>query len=112
MVVSRFGALLFARTLQNLSNLDAGFQQNNILTSDVDLSHLQIPTAQRPAFKQDLLTRLRAIPGIESAAYAAIVPVSGKLWNDNVNVKGSDAQRRISNFNRVSPGTFKRWESH
>jgi predicted permease len=101
------GALLFVQTLQNLSNLDAGFQQNNILISDVDLSHLQIPTAQRVAFKQELLTRLRAIPGITSVASTAIVPVSGRGWNDNVNVKGSDAQRRISNFNRVSPQYFQ-----
>jgi putative ABC transport system permease protein len=100
-------ALLFVQTLQNLSNLDAGFQQNNILISDVDLSHLQIPTAQRLAFKRELLTRLRAIPGITSVAQVVIVPVSGKFWNDNVNVQGSDAQRRVSNFNRVSPQYFQ-----
>jgi predicted permease len=101
------GALLFVQTLQNLSNLDAGFQQNNILISDVDLSHLQIPTAQRLALKQELLTRFRAIPGITSVASTAIVPVSGQGWNYNVNVKDSDAQRRISNFNRVSPQYFQ-----
>ena len=101
------GALLFVQTLQNLSNLDAGFQQNNLLTSDVDLSHLQIPMAQRLTFKQELLTRLRAIPGITSVARVAIVPVSGNGWNDNVDVKGSDTQRRISNFNRVGPAYFQ-----
>jgi predicted permease len=101
------GALLFVQTLQNLSNLDAGFQQNNILISDVDLSHLQIPMAQRLAFKQELLTRLRAIPGITSVAQVAVVPVSGRLWNDNINVQGSDAQRLLSNFNRVSPQYFQ-----
>jgi predicted permease len=101
------GALLFVQTLQNLSTLDAGFQQNHLLISDVDLSHLQIPMAQRLAFKQELLTRLRTIPGITSVAHVAIVPVSGGGWNDNVNVKGSDAQRRISNFNRISPQYFQ-----
>jgi predicted permease len=101
------GALLFVQTLQNLSNLDAGFQQNDILISDIDLSHLQIPTAQRVAFKQELLTRLRAVPGVTSIASTAIVPVSGQGWNYNVNVKGSDVQRRIANFNRVSPQYFQ-----
>jgi 4-amino-4-deoxy-L-arabinose transferase-like glycosyltransferase len=105
------GALLFVRTLRNLANLDAGFQQNNILISKVDVSHLQIPMAQRLALKQELLTRLRATPGI-SVAGAAIVPVTGRLWNDNVNVKGSDAQRGISNFNRVSPQYFQTMEPH
>jgi predicted permease len=98
------GALLFVQTLQTLSNLDAGFQQSHILISDVDLSHLQIPMAQRLAFKQACL---RAIPGITSVAQVAIVPVSGIGWNDNVNVNGSDAQRRLSNFNRVSPQYFQ-----
>jgi predicted permease len=59
------------------------------------------------AFKQELLTRFRAIPGITSVASTAIVPVSGQGWNYNVNAKGSDAQRRISNFNQVSPQYFQ-----
>ena len=101
------GALLFVRTLQNLAKLDAGFQQGNLLVSQVDLSHLQIPLSRRLAFKQKLLARLRATPGIDSAAQAAIVPVSGDGWNENVNAEGADAQRRISNFNRISPQFFQ-----
>ena len=54
-----------------------------------------------------MLTRLRATPGIDSAAQAAIVPVSGDGWNENVNAEGAGAQRRISNFNRVSPQFFQ-----
>jgi predicted permease len=101
------GALLFVRTLQNLSRLDAGFQQDNILVSYVDLSHLEIPLARRLAYRQELLARLRGIPGIISAADAVVVPVSGNGWNENVDGKGADAQRRISNFNRVSPQYFQ-----
>ena len=101
------GALLFVRTLQNLAKLDAGFQQDNLLVSQVDLSHLQIPLSRRLAFKQELLARLCATPGIDSAAQAAIVPVSGDGWNENVNAEGADAQRRISNFNRVSSQFFQ-----
>ena len=100
------GALLFVRTLQNLAKLDAGFQQGNLLVSQVDLSHLQIPLSRRLAFKQKLLARLRATPGIDSAAQA-IVPVSGDGWNENVNAEGAAAQRRISNFNRISPQFFQ-----
>jgi hypothetical protein len=47
------GALLFVRTLQNLAKLDAGFQQDNLLVSQVDLSHLQIPLSRRRALRRN-----------------------------------------------------------
>ena len=101
------GALLFVRTLRNLQTIDTGFQRKQVLVSEIDLSPLKVPIERRTSYKKELLERLRAIPGVLSAADARIVPVSGAGWNDNVNIPGSSVQRKIANFNRVTPGYFR-----
>jgi putative ABC transport system permease protein len=103
------GALLFARSLNNLAGLDAGFRQNGILAADIDFTPLNIPKDGRVAFSNDLLQRVRAIPGVESAALATIVPLSGNgighdiLWGQTGEPEG-DAP--VAAFNIVSPGYF------
>ncbi|HYL91888.1 MAG TPA: ABC transporter permease [Alphaproteobacteria bacterium] len=101
------GSLLFVRTLQNLLTMDPGFEQDNLLVTDIDLSPLKIPVEQRAAFQQAILERVRTIPGVVSAADLAVVPVSGSSWNDNVSVPGTGIQRKSSHFNMVSPGYFQ-----
>jgi predicted permease len=101
------GALLFVRTLRNLLTLDPGFQQQGVVVADLDLSRLTLAPERRQPFKRELLDRVRAVPGIDSAADASIVPVSGNSWNNNVTVEGSDKLKGTPNFNRVTPGYFK-----
>ncbi|HEY6250895.1 MAG TPA: ABC transporter permease [Candidatus Angelobacter sp.] len=102
------GALLFVRTLRNLVTLDAGFQQDHILFTDVDLSPINLPVERRAALRQELLDRVRAIPGVTSAADVVIVPMSGNGWNDTVETARSTSGKRLwANFNMVSSGYFK-----
>jgi putative ABC transport system permease protein len=101
-------AFLFVRSFQNLVNLDAGFRQTGILVVDFDFTQLNIPVDQRNSFKLDLVDRLHALPGVESAAAAEIVPFSGNGWNEDVHFDnaGQDVHE-IVNFNRISPGYFR-----
>lgn len=99
------GALLFVRTLRNLLTLDAGFQQSGVLIVDVDFSKFDVPKDQRELYKQQILERMRAVPGIESAALVDNVPVSGNGWNQNVLIAGK--RQGDSLLNRVSPGYFR-----
>ena len=101
------GALLFVRTLRNLLTLDPGFRRAHVVAVSVDFWPLRLPEAARVPFKRELLERVRAIPGVEAAAGAWIVPSSGSGWNENVRVEGAAAERQIANFNRVSPGYFR-----
>lgn len=104
------GALLFARSLNNLAGVEAGFRQSGILVTDVDFTPLNIAKDARVAFANDLLQRVRAVPGVESAALAAIVPLSGNgiahdiLWGETGEPEG-DAP--VAAFNIVSPGYFE-----
>ena len=102
------GAVLFSRTLSNLLALDAGFRQDGILIAWLDLSRLRLPIGRRLPMNREILYRLRAIPGVDSAAESWIVPLSGSSIDNDVWLDGSDSQERInSKFNWVSPGYFK-----
>ncbi|HYM00867.1 MAG TPA: ABC transporter permease [Blastocatellia bacterium] len=102
------GSLLFSANLNRLMTLDAGFRQNGILASTLDFSSLNLPKDRRLAYRQNVLDRVRTIPGVDSAAVVEVVPMSGNGWNDSVVIDG-DAEKRhvISNFNRVSKGFFE-----
>src|SRR5207248_3271094 len=101
------GALLFVRTFINPVNLDAGFQQDHVFVADIDYSSLNLPADRRIAFKQELLTRVRSLPGVASAADSYVIPIGGNGWNDSVNIESTGVHRQTSNFNRVSPDFFR-----
>jgi predicted permease len=101
------GALLFVRTLRNLLTLDPGFRQEGIIVAGLDITRLNIAAGQRQAFKRDLLDRIRALPGIDSAADTGIVPVSGDSWNENIFIAGDQSRKAEPWFSRVSPNYFK-----
>jgi putative ABC transport system permease protein len=104
------GALLFARSLGNLATLDAGFQRNGILVTDFDFATLNLPNEQRVVFANQLLNRVKAIAGAESAAIVEYVPLSGNGEFHDVMMGVSTPAREDtpgSAFNRASPGYFE-----
>jgi predicted permease len=102
LVVSAF---LFVRTLRNLGTLDAGFQREGILILEADFTRLNIPLERRVQFRERLLERVRAVPGVESAAHTSIVPLSGNGWNETIII---DNQVREEAFlTNISPGYFR-----
>jgi predicted permease len=100
------GALLFARTLRNLSTVDVGFQPDGLVAVYYDLQRAAIPATGRLAFDEEILDRLRALPAVKAAAQISIVPLSGNLWNERIIVDGVTQQAPVD-FNRVSPGYFR-----
>ena len=95
------GALLFARSLRNLTSMDPGFRQDGVLTASLDLRKANIPENARAALNARLLERVRALPGVRFAAQAFTTPVSGNFWNDRILVGGLP---RIENVNINSVG--------
>jgi putative ABC transport system permease protein len=105
------GALLFAGSMRNLLTMDPGFREKNLLITGLDISRANISPARRGAFYRELLEHVRATPGVEQAASAAIVQASGSGWNDGVEIPGEkpgqDSAKRIYPwFDRISPGYF------
>jgi predicted permease len=106
------GALLFGRSLQKLVSLDAGFTQDGILEMDLDLTSLRLPAERRAEFKREVLEKIRAMPGVESAAEAEIVPLSGNGMNRQVRIENSgNVVEGKSELNVISPKYFATWRT-
>jgi putative ABC transport system permease protein len=106
-VVLLMSALLFVRSLRNLTTLNVGFQQNGILVTSVDFTRLHLPEERYTEYKRDLVKRVQAIPGVESAAHAMLVPFGGSTWNNDVINEGSDQDAGVAWENFLGPGYFK-----
>jgi putative ABC transport system permease protein len=106
-LVLLMGALLFARSLRNLMTLNAGFQQNGILITTVDFQRLPVAENRYSEFKRELVKRVRAVPGVESAASAMLVPFGGDTWNEYVLTEGSDDDKGLAWLNYLGPGYFQ-----
>jgi putative ABC transport system permease protein len=105
-IVLLMGALLFARSLRNLTALNVGFQQTGILLTSVDFEHIQIPPARFGDYDRDLVKHVQAIPGVDSAAYGLMAPFGGETWNDAVIPEGSAEEKDSAWQNFVTPGYF------
>lgn len=99
------GALLFARSLRNLTTLDPGFRQDGIFSAALDMRKANIAEAAMLATHQRILERVRAVSGVRSATQAFTTPVGGNFWNDRI-IVGGVQQKDIANFNEVGPGYF------
>jgi len=72
------GAGLMGRTLLALSHVDAGFDPHDVLTFRVALPRGQYATtAQMLAFRDGVLQRLRAQPGVQAAGTIDNLPLQG-----------------------------------
>ena len=99
-------ALLFSRSLNKLLKVDAGFRQEGILVTRAGFSRLNVPPERRLAFNAELLDRIKAIPGVETAAEANLVPLSGSSTDNNVWLAADPQLRLRTSFSRVGPNYF------
>jgi len=83
-VVLLIGAGLLLKSYQKLRSSDMGCVTDNVLTMRLNLPEARYPEpAQRAAFFEDLLTRLRSLPAVSSAALINVVPGQG-YGGDNI----------------------------
>jgi len=72
------GAGLMGRSLWELLNVAPGFEAHQILTAQMSLVSSRYPTVDRiAAFQQDTLTRIRNLPGVQSAGAGGYLPLGG-----------------------------------
>jgi putative ABC transport system permease protein len=109
-LVLLIGALLFARSLNKLAALDPGFRRDGVLVADIDFSARHLETEARRAFSEELVRRVRAVPGVDAAATAAVVPLSGDGIGHDI-LLGESAEPEgdapVAAFNYVSSGYFE-----
>jgi predicted permease len=100
------GALLFGRSLLNLTTLDPGFRPDGVVVVNLDLRQAGLSPENHRAVYNTIVERLGAIPGVDGAAEAFIAPLSGSGWNNSIVMDGQ-VQPGYVNFNSVGPGYFR-----
>jgi predicted permease len=100
------GALLFVRSLRNLTHLDPGFREDGVLVVVADYRNARIAETDRNRVSRTIVEGLRALPGVTAAGQAFTTPVSGSFWNQHVVIGGAEQDGNV-NFNSVGPGYFR-----
>ncbi len=105
-----FGAGLFVRSLQNLKSVDTGFRDiDNLVTFQVAPALSGYDAPRTVHFYEELLNNIRAVPGVRSAALAAVSLLSGDEWDSQTMVEGYNAKESEDMqafMNSISPGYF------
>jgi putative ABC transport system permease protein len=109
-------AALLARSFVEIRRLPLGFAADNVLTFQINLPGSKYGTReQRVDFYDQLLERLRTIPGVMSAGATTHAPLSASEWKLEITLDGSDAAARqgegegvlAAEARAVTPGYFQ-----
>ena len=112
-IVLFIGAGLLVKSFRRLTAVDTGFDPHGVLTARVALPLDQYMSTDRQRnFFQQLVERVQALPGVESAAAVASLPLGGGTMISSVSVQGqpptelSMSNAPIARVNSVTPGFF------
>jgi putative ABC transport system permease protein len=103
-----FGASLAARSFWGLTRVDPGFDVRGRVSAAILLAGYEEDEAVF-AFEEALLPRLRALPGVRSAAAATSLPLTDGYWSSDFSVRGrapGDFGIEVTH-NEVSPDFFR-----
>lgn len=81
-LVMIIGAGLLVRTLRNLETIDPGFNRNNVLLFGLDPTKAGYKGEQVARLRHSVLERIRQIPGVRSASFSFLTPISGGGWDN------------------------------
>jgi len=73
------GSGLFLRSLANAVRTPLGFQPDGVVVASVHLALARYPESRAVGFYGDAVERVRALPGVSSAAWSSIMPTVGRM---------------------------------
>jgi putative ABC transport system permease protein len=105
------GAGLMTRTMYKIAHVDPGFQSDHVLTMRLDVQDPKYNLAKLDSFRRDVLTNVKAVPGVESAAFTLSLPIEESQWG-SIFIVGDQpvpgrAQIPHADFNPISPEYIK-----
>jgi putative ABC transport system permease protein len=106
------GAGLTLKSFRNAQNTPLGFNPENILVADVLLPKARYDTDEKVARLNDqLVERIRALPGVEAAALGLNIPFDNNEWDSSFHLTGTPAyppgERPAAEINVVTPDYFR-----
>jgi predicted permease len=104
------GAGLLLRSLQRIRTSSPGFSTHGVLETVVPLASAGYDAPRAQSFQDDLLERVKALPGVESAAFGRMTPLSyGSFSSSLIAVDGYQPppeEQPIVQYNEVGPDYF------
>lgn len=104
------GTGLLLKSLQRIQNTSPGFLTQGVLASAVDLFSAGYNVERAKIFDDQLLDRVRAIPGVESATYARVRPFSYRNYSSALiaidGYQPAPDQQLTADYNEVGEGYF------
>ena len=102
---------LFLRNLQRTYEVDLGFNPERVLLMSFDLNLHGYDELRAKTFGETLLTNARALPGVESAAFAHVLPLdfsssATRAIPEGSGVDVNDRRYRIE-YSQVTPSYFE-----
>ena len=100
---------LFVGSLRKALDVEPGFDPSNAIAVGFDLRGIGYDSARVDRFASELTEKVSSSPGVEAAALANLLPLSGSAWSTSVSPEGADHEsQRISSMHaRVSRGYFE-----
>lgn len=105
-----FVAGLLGRTLQSLHAIDIGLAIDDVLVVELNLPDKEFASGERvAALYRSLLPRLRALPGVRSAATVNVVPFTGATagWDGPFVAEGQSSPALVFNLAVVGSEYFE-----
>ena len=104
------GAGLLMLSLQRIRSASPGFSTQGVLVTGIDLVGPGYDAPRATLFQDELMLRVQALPGVESAAFARVTPLGyGTFSSAPISVEGylppPDQQPKVE-YNQVGPGYF------
>jgi putative ABC transport system permease protein len=108
-VVLLCGAGVLVRTLIGLNRAHLGFDAHDVLTMSVAVSPARYTAERCREFYREAVARVRALPGVETAAAGISLPVIGSpRGGTSFHERGTpDRERRNTVVRMVAPGYFR-----
>jgi predicted permease len=105
------GAALLMQSLRKIRTTSPGFSTTRVLDTSISLATAGYDAPRAKTFQDELIQRVRALPGVEAAAYARVVPLSyGSFSSTPIAVDGYEPQPNGQStdelYNEVSPDYF------
>jgi putative ABC transport system permease protein len=106
------GAGLTLKSFHNAQNAQLGFKPENILVADVLLPKARYDTDEKVArFNDQLVERIRALPGVEAAALGSNIPFDNNEFDSSFHLTGTPpyppGERPEAEVNVVTPDYFR-----
>jgi putative ABC transport system permease protein len=79
---------LLLRSFWKVQSQELGFQPQRVLTGEVRLKRGQDATAYNLSFMTDLISRVKRLPGVETAAMVEAMPLSGRNNDMTFTIEG------------------------